>query len=168
MISVYAPCGLDDSQKNYLRDSLINIVRNLGEKEIVVITGDFNGQVGSNPENYEGQHGGYGFKFCVAMSMTVGNKLFKKRASHLATHESGPSKTQVKYCLVRRNQKQFLKDTKVLHCEECITQHKPLVCDFKIRKVKDTRRKSVLTRKTWKLHEDNVKSDFRLCIINFR
>ena len=30
---------------------LINFVRNLGGKEIVVITERFNGHVGSNPEN---------------------------------------------------------------------------------------------------------------------
>ena len=45
--------------------------------------------------------------------------------------------------------------------EEYITWHKPLVCDFKIRKVKDTRRKSAPRRKIWKVHEDNVKSDCR-------
>ena len=45
--------------------------------------------------------------------------------------------------------------------EEYITWHKPLVCDFKIRKVKDTRRKSAPRRKIWKAHEDNVKSDCR-------
>ena len=31
------------------------------EKEIVVIAGDFNCHVGSNPENYEYQLGGYGY-----------------------------------------------------------------------------------------------------------
>ena len=50
--------GLDDSQKNDFYDSLINVVRKLREKEIVVIPGDFNGHVGSNPEKYEGQLGG--------------------------------------------------------------------------------------------------------------
>ena len=34
--------------------------------------------------------------------MTVGNTLFKKRASHLVIYESGPSKAQVDYRLVRR------------------------------------------------------------------
>ena len=35
-------------------------------------------------------------------------------ASHLVTYESDSSKTQVDYCLVRRNQRTFLKDIKVL------------------------------------------------------
>ena len=63
-------------------------------------------------------------------------------------------KTQVDYCLVRRNQRKF---AKVLPSEEC----KPLLCDFKTRKVKDTMIKFVPRRKIWKLHKENVKSDFR-------
>lgn len=42
--------------------------------------------------------------------------------------------------------------------QECITQDKPLTCDFKIRKVKSTRKKFLSSRKIWKLHEDNVRS----------
>ena len=49
---------------------------------------------------------------------------------------------------------------KVLLIEEYITQHMSVICDFKIRKVKDIRRKFVPRRKIWKLHEDSVKSDF--------
>ena len=74
------------------------------------------------------------------MNMTVGNTRFKKRAIHLVTYESGPSKTQSDYCSVRRNQRRFLKDTQVSLCQEWITQHKPLVSDFKIREVKNNRR----------------------------
>ena len=48
---------------------------------------------GNNPENYEDKHGGYGYgvknkewesthEFFAAMSLAVGNTLFKKRASH--------------------------------------------------------------------------------------
>ena len=48
---------------------------------------------GNNPENYQGQHGYYGYEvrkkegeciheICGAMNMTVGNTLFKKRVSH--------------------------------------------------------------------------------------
>ena len=41
-LTVYAPqCGLDNNQKNDFNNSLINVVRKLGEKEILVIAGDF-------------------------------------------------------------------------------------------------------------------------------
>ena len=57
---------------------------------------------------------------------------------------------------------------KVLPSEECTTHRKALVCDIKIRKVKDTRRKFLPRRKIWKLHEDSVKSDFRSYINKYR
>ena len=57
-----------------------------------------------------------------------------------------------------------MKDINILPSEECISQYKPLVCDFKIRKVKDTRKNFVPKKKIWKLHQDSVNSDFRSCI----
>lgn len=50
-------------------DSIVGVVGNEQEEEIVVITGDFilivaggvNGHVGSDPENYKDQHGHYGY-----------------------------------------------------------------------------------------------------------
>ena len=66
------------------------------------------------------------------------------------------------------NPKEVFKDVKVLSSEECIIQYKSLVCDFKLTKVKNTRRKFVPTRKIWKLHEDSIKSDFRSYINHYR
>ena len=42
-------------------------------------------------------------EFCAAMNMTVRNTLFQKWASYLIFYESGPSKTQLDYCLIRRS-----------------------------------------------------------------
>ena len=89
------------SQKNGSYDRIIKVVRKLRGKEIVVIAGDFNGHVGSNTENYEGQLGGNGygirnkeggkiFVFYAAINIAVRRKLSKKRASHLVTYELGP------------------------------------------------------------------------------
>ena len=76
--------------------------------------------------------------------MTVGNTLFTTRESQLVTYESESSKTQAGG-LVRKNKRKFLKEIKVLPKpnEESIIQHKLLVCDFKIRKVNENRRKFV-------------------------
>ena len=102
------------------------------------------------------------------MNMTVGNTLFKMRVSHLVTYEPGPYKRNVDHCLVKRKQRKFLKDIKVLPSEECITQRKPLVYDLKIIKVKDTRKMFVPRIKIWKLHEDSVNSDFSSYINKYR
>ena len=77
-------------------------------------------------------------------------------------------KNSVDYCLVRRSQLKFLKDMKVLLSEECITQHKLLVCDLKVRKVKDTRRNFVPKRMIGKLYEDSIKSNFSSYTNNYR
>ena len=52
-ISVYAlRCGFDESHKANFYDSLINVVRKLREKNIIVIAGDLNGHV-----DYKEEHG---------------------------------------------------------------------------------------------------------------
>ena len=53
----------------------------------------------------------------------------------------------------------ILIDIKVLLSQECLTQHKPFVCDFIIRKVKDTIRKIFPYINYIKLQKDNLKSD---------
>ena len=47
-----------------------------------------------------------------------------------------------------------MENIKVVVSEECITQHKQLVCDFKVRTVNDTRKKFICRREIWKLHDD--------------
>ena len=66
------------------------------------------------------------------MNVAVGNTVFRNLASNLVFYEYSPSKTLIEH--------------------ECSNQHKPMVCDFKIREVKDTRRKFVYSRKIWKLN----------------
>ena len=56
MISGYTPkFSFDDCQKDYFYDSLISNVRKIRERETVVIAGEFDGRVESNPENYKKQ-----------------------------------------------------------------------------------------------------------------
>lgn len=50
-MSVYASqCATDERPKDNLYNSLVNVVRKLGETKIVVIAGDFN--VGSDSEDF--------------------------------------------------------------------------------------------------------------------
>ena len=77
-------CGLgdlDDSLKDNFYGKLIRAVRKLREREIVATTGGFHGHVGSNAEDFEEQHAGYGYgvrikeggilRFCVVINTTV-------------------------------------------------------------------------------------------------
>ena len=48
-------------------DSLINVLRNLGEKTTAVLAGNFNGLARSIAENYEDWHEGYGYAISYAI-----------------------------------------------------------------------------------------------------
>ena len=54
------------------------------------------------------------------------------------------------YFFVKKDQRTFMKNIKLISSEDFITKHKPLIRDFKIRKVKDTKRKFVSRKKLWK------------------
>ena len=111
IISVISICtqqcglgGLDDSLKDNFYDKLIRAVRKLREREIVATPGGFHGHVGSNAEDSEEQHTGYGYGvrikeggilgFCAVVNTTEVTQ---------SPYETGLSRTQVDYCLVRRN-----------------------------------------------------------------
>ena len=104
VVSVYAPqSGLDDSLKDLFYDNLLAVVSKLGEKEIVLVSGDLNRHVGTSSSGYEGVHGGFGYgtrnpegerilEFSDATEMIVANTMFKKRDSRLVTYKSGNMK----------------------------------------------------------------------------
>lgn len=61
----------------------------------------------------------------------------------------------------KKKPRKCVKDIKVLPREECITQRKPLVCDFKIRNVSDTKRKLVRQyKKRFKVIHQLVQSKY--------
>ena len=73
---------------------LVNVVRKLGEKEILAIAGDFNGHVKSNAEASVDQPGRYSFgvrnmerilDFCAAMNMLCS---LQEEVNRLVTYES--------------------------------------------------------------------------------
>ncbi|KAK3856635.1 hypothetical protein Pcinc_037055 [Petrolisthes cinctipes] len=172
-ISVYAPqCGLSEEAKDGFYDRLIAVASEVSEKEVLAVAGDFNGHVGKTSDGFEEVHGGNGYgerntegerilEFGFAMDMLVANTVFKKRESHLVTYESGTAKTQVDYLLVRKKDRKLLSDVKVIPSEEIVTQHKPVVCDFKVKKVCQVKRKFIPRRKIWRLNEEQVKREFK-------
>ena len=91
--------------------------------------------------------------FAVAHDLVIGNTLFKKRNSHLITYASGDHETQVDYILFRKGLRKYIRDVKVIPWEECLTQHRLLVCIFKIAAVPRVKRKFTPRLRTWKLRD---------------
>ena len=137
----------------------------VGDNEVVMIGGDFNGHVGRNADGYEGVHGGHGFgtrnregerllEFADGADLIVCNTHFQKADSKLITYSSGGYSTTVDYMMVRRRDRVNLRDVKVIPGEEVVSQHKLIVSDMKVKGVKRVSRVRYQPRmKVWKLKE---------------
>ncbi|KAK4305368.1 hypothetical protein Pmani_022730 [Petrolisthes manimaculis] len=172
VLSAYAPqAGLSRESKERFRGDTISVISDLSETDTVVLAGDLNGHVGACADGYDDVHGGFGYgrrnlegeyilESCVALNMVVCNSKFKKRLSHLITYSSGGTSSQIDYFLVSRKDWKFVRDVKVIPGEECISQHKLLVCDMSIRR--DPVRKKVYMpkRKVWLLKETEYKVSY--------
>ena len=69
-------------------------------------------------------------EFAVANDFVIGNTFFVKRDSHLMTYQSGNAKTQIDFILLRKRNLKMAKDIKVITSEECVPQHKLLICEL--------------------------------------
>ena len=134
-------------------------------------SGNFSGHVGEHPAGFEGVHegSGYGMRnqdglcildFCVANKLAINNTFFRKNKSMVITFSFGSNHTDIDFIHVRRAQLKNIKDRKVISSEECITQHKVLVCDLVV-SAKPVKPIHIPPRwKTWKLKDTVVQKEF--------
>ena len=134
----------------------------ISASEILFVCWDFNGHTVINADEYEGVHGGRGFRrrnlegerileIAVTHSLVVSNSLFTKRESHLVTHQSGENQSQIDYIFVKRHNIKLVRGIKVIPSKECVTHYKLLSCDARIVKSEDWCKKFVPKRRVWKL-----------------
>ena len=72
-------------------------------------------------------------EFAVANDFVIGNTFFVKRNCHLITYQSGNAKTQIDFILLRKRNLKMAKDIKVIPGEECVPQHKLLICELRLK-----------------------------------
>ena len=172
VISCYAPqAGLSAEEKDEFYEQMINLVSSVPDEEMLLIGGDLNGHVGENTAGFEDVHGGHGYgnqnpdgvrilDFCLANKLAVGNTFFKKCANQLITYSSGGNSTQIDYILVRRSRLKNVKNINAIGSEECVTQHRLLVCDLVLRTEPAKSKFIPPRRKTWMLNDDNTRQVF--------
>ena len=172
VLSVYAPqTGLEESTKDAFYDSLQTVISELPDKEIVIPCGDWNGHVGREAAGYEGVHGGSGYgernadgdrvlEFAVANDFVIGNTFFVKRDSHLITYQSGNAKTQIDFILLRKRNLKMAKDIKVIPSEECVPQHKLLICELRLKTSKPHPKPFSPKLRYWRLKEPTVQEEY--------
>ena len=62
--------------------------------------------------------------------------------------------------LLQRNKLHLVKDINVIPGEECITQHRLLICDLKLKISKNDEKKFAPKLRTWKLKDPSIKETY--------
>ena len=89
------------------------------------MAGDLNGHVERSSNGYECFHGGFGygssdqkgeriFELGAPIDMCVCNAFFKKKDNRLVTYVSGTFRSQFDYIMVKRKDRKFVEDVKVV------------------------------------------------------
>ena len=137
--------------------------------EMILGLGDFNGHVGKQIDGFEGVHGGNGLglrnvegrlllEFCDARELCVANTWYKKKEKNKITFRSGGNESEIDFIVVRKQERKFLKDVKVIPGE---LQHGLVLADVDDKKINKVIKKERLKkRKVWKLQDKEIKAKF--------
>ncbi|KAL5157576.1 Craniofacial development protein 2 [Glycine soja] len=149
VISGYAPqVGLAEHFKVKFWEDLEGVLQDIPQGEKVFLGGDLNGHVGSVDRGFEGVHGGFGLgemngegksilEFSEALDLSIANTWFKKREEHLITYKSGGTCSQIDFFLIKKSDRKYCLNCKVIPGESLTTQHRVLVMDSKVRVKKE-------------------------------
>jgi hypothetical protein len=148
-------------------------VAEVKENEMLMICGDMNGHVGLEPDGFESVHGGYGYgvrnlegemflEFAEAAELAIMNTWFKKDVEKRVTYESGGCRSQIDYVMVRGSERSMIDDVKVIAGEECIPQHRLVICvlNYTKGKFRRCRERFVSKCKIWRLKDVGVQNIF--------
>ncbi|KAH1214111.1 Craniofacial development protein 2 [Glycine max] len=161
VISGYAPqVGLAEHFKVKFWEDLKGVLQDIPQGEKVFLGGDLNGHVGSMARGFEGVHGGFGLgemngegksilEFSEALDLSIANTWFKKREEHLITYKSGGTCSQIDFFLIRKSDRKYCLNCKVIPGESLTTQHRVLVMDVRIRDRAKRRSPMVAPRIKW-------------------
>ena len=166
LVSVYAPQSeRGKEEKVEFFTVLGKILSDIDVGDRLLICGDMNGHVRAKVDGFEGVHGGYNFgkrnvdgemllKFADALEFAIVNTWSKKEMRMMITYETKACKMVIDFFLIRKSERKLVRDVKVVH-EECITQHKLLVCVLDLKeKLVRSKVKFMKRCKVWKLEAE--------------
>ncbi|KAH1189168.1 hypothetical protein GmHk_20G056992 [Glycine max] len=88
-------------------------------------------------------------EFSEALDLSIANTWFKKREEHLITYKSGGICSQIDFFLIRKSDRKYCLNCKVIPGESLTTQHRVLVMDVRIRDRAKRRSPLVAPRIKW-------------------
>jgi len=173
LISAYAPqVRRPNEEKEDFWVLMGKTLSAISDNERLVVCGDMNGHVGEKADGFESVHGGLGYgernvegemllEFAEATDLIVVNTWFTKGMAKRATYESGGRRTQIDYVLVRKSERGEVRNLNVIGYEECIPQHKLLVCVLVVKdQIRRCREKNVSRCRIWRLREASLRDRY--------
>ena len=172
ILSVYAPqTGRPDAEKEDFREKLEDILANMSDVESVIVGGDLNCHIGSSNSGYEDVMGMYGYgiqnadgvailDICKNHCLKVANTYFRKDPEKLITYKSGNAATQIDLILWKAKLNINLLNCKAIPGEECLTQHRLVRADFKLKDWKKKKWTGLKKLKLWRLKTPEVCQEF--------
>ena len=172
VLSVYAPqVGRPNAEKEDFRNKLEDIITSIDEVDGIIIAGDLNCHIGSSNVGYENIMGAYGYgnqnddgvallDICNNHNLRIANSYFCKDDEKLITYKSGNISTQLDLILWRSRRDVNLINCKAIPGEECLTQHRLVRADFKIKNFQRKKWKGMKKLKVWKLKDENTRQQF--------
>ena len=172
--SAYAPqVGRPTREKDAFFEELEDELVTVPDTEGLIVGGDFNCHIGNERSGYEDVMGRYGFgtanaegvallDLCKNQGLKICNTLFRKDREKLITYKSGSAETQIDFILVKPVTGQSVMNCKVIPGEACLTQHRLLRADLRLRKFKRKQWKGEKKIKLWKLKDVNLQRQFEV------
>ena len=161
LIAIYAPTLSSSEENPQIREDLYNaiesIVKNVSDRDIVIIAGDFNAKTGSAWKDYPQNMGRFGkghvnssgnhlLNLCFQNDLIITNTLFKHRLSHICTWEAPfrkfkmkdgterrqPIRNQIDYIITNRKYQPFIINSRSYNNLKTETEHRLVKMTIKL------------------------------------
>ncbi|CAF1524840.1 unnamed protein product [Adineta ricciae] len=181
IIAAYAPTEVNsDQSKNEFYIKLRELLDALPRKDLILIAGDLNAQVGSNRQGWEDVHGNYGIgnmndnglrllSFAAANELTIENSLFRHPLKHQLTWRApnGKDMSVLDYFLVRRRFRTSLMYVRTMRGADCASDHHLVRTIIQIRLKRPCPKSTTSKRRDWsKLADPTVQQCFQMVLTN--
>ncbi|XP_019618826.1 PREDICTED: uncharacterized protein LOC109465826 [Branchiostoma belcheri] len=181
IVQVYAPTeDADEVDKDDFYEQLQDTFDNIPSHDVKILMGDFNAQIDSNRQGFDGVVGPFGtaqktsdngerlLLFCNINSLNIGNTYFQHKVIHKKTWRSpnGTTQNEIDYVCINQRWRSSLLDVRVFRGADVGSDHHLLGARVRLRLKKLTVQKKVKPYAAEKLKDPEVSQQYKLELQN--
>ena len=176
LVSVYAPTLSSTPEvKDAFYENLSSIIKNIPDKEQLVLLGDFNARVGANHDSWPTCLGPFGvgkinengqrlLEVCTYYNLCISNSYFQTKPQHKVSWRHPRSKHwhQIDLIIVRRVAIKNVLHTRSYHSADCDTDHSLVCCKIRLqpKRFHRTKQKGIPRIDVSKMSQATLKEQF--------